>query len=227
MSKKLRGNKKRNLNLISYINPKSPITEQYRLIRTNIQFSSGDREIKTIVVTSAEPDEGKSTTASNLAIVFAQQGKRVLLIDTDLRKPTLHYAFKLNNIQGITTVLTKQTSIEDTISTTDVPNLDVLTSGPIPPDPSLLLNSKSLDKLIEEMQNKYEHIIFDTPPTLAVADSQILANKCDGTILVVKSGKTTKQKALKTKEILIGTKANLLGAILNESDTKSNRQYYY
>nr|WP_207205194.1 CpsD/CapB family tyrosine-protein kinase [Peribacillus sp. TH16] len=223
----MRGKDEKQVNLIAQTNPKSPITEQYRLIRTNIQFSSVDKEIKTIVVTSAEPNDGKSTTAANLAIVLAQEEKKVLLVDADLRKPSIHYAFNLSNIHGLTSVLTKKIDLRKTISNSNVSNLDVLTSGPIPPNPSELLNSKAIETAINELKGIYDYIIFDTPPVLVVTDSQIVANKCDGVIMVVASGKTNKQSAVKAKELIEKTNTALLGVVLNGIESNTSNYYYY
>ncbi|MGW6301706.1 CpsD/CapB family tyrosine-protein kinase [Peribacillus butanolivorans] len=215
------------MNLIALTNPKSPITEQYRIIRTNIQFSSVDKEIKTIVVTSAEPNDGKSTTAANLAIVLAQEEKKVLLVDADLRKPSIHYAFNLSNIHGLTSVLTKKMDLRKTILNSNVLNLDILTSGPIPPNPSELLNSKAMETAINGLKGIYDYIIFDTPPVLLVTDSQIVANKCDGVIMVVASGKTNKQSAVKAKELLEKANTALLGVVLNGMESDTSNYYYY
>ncbi|MCI1590675.1 MAG: CpsD/CapB family tyrosine-protein kinase [Heyndrickxia oleronia] len=214
---------------MAYTHPYLPITEQYRLIRTNILFSSVDKEIKSIMVTSADPAEGKSTTSANLAIVLAQQGKKVLLVDTDLRKSTVHYAFNISNIDGLTTVLTKKIDLDDAISKTHIPNLEILSSGPMPPNPSELLNSDAMGKIMNELKNKYDYIVFDTPPVLVVTDSQILANKCDGIVLVVASGKTRKDRALKTKEILEKANTQILGVVVNgvESSRKETYNQYY
>jgi protein-tyrosine kinase len=177
-------------NIITHLDPRAPISEQYRTIRTNIQFSSVDESIQSLLITSSGPGEGKSTTVANLAIVFAQQGKKVLLIDADLRKPTVHYTFQLNNHIGLTNVLTKQSTIDFSVNKTDIENLFVMSSGPIPPNPAELLGSKAMDEFLEVSLQQFDMVIFDTPPVLAVTDAQILANKCNGTILVVNSGKT-------------------------------------
>jgi capsular exopolysaccharide synthesis family protein len=213
--------------LIAALDPKSPITEQYRTIRTNVQFSSVDREIRSILVTSSGPGEGKSTTVSNLAVIFAQQGKKVLLVDADMRKPTAHYTFNFTNTFGLTNVLTKQTTLFQAAKASEIENLDVLTSGPIPPNPSELLGSKAMEQFFEDAYRDYEVILFDTPPVLAVSDAQILANSCDGTILVVSSGRTEKDQVTKAKELLQSASGKLLGVVLNNKDIKSSNYYYY
>nr|WP_141431171.1 CpsD/CapB family tyrosine-protein kinase [Bacillus sp. 03113] len=209
------------------LDPKSPISEQYRTIRTNIIFSSVDQEMRTILITSAGPEEGKSTTTANLAVVFAQQGKKVLLVDADLRKPTAHYTFNLLNTTGLTSVLTNQTSLVNVFKNTDVNNLYVLTSGPIPPNPSELLGSNAMDRFIEEALREFDLVLFDTPPVLVVSDAQVLANKCDGSVLVVGSGIVEKEAALKTKEVLASSKAKILGVVLNNKKRSKASNYYY
>ena len=213
--------------LLAHNSPKDPVAEQYRTIRTNIQFSGADQEIKSIVLTSTGPGEGKSTTASNLATVYAQQGLRVLLIDADLRKPTAHYTFRLENHVGLTNVLTKQSTLGQAIQTTEVPDLFLLTSGPIPPNPAELLASNNMTELLKEMKEQFDMIVFDTPPVLAVADAQILANQVDGSILVVSSGKTDKEAAVKAKELLLKANAKVLGAVLNNRKMEEGSDYYY
>lgn len=213
--------------LIAKKDPKSPITEQYRTIRTNIQYASVDQAIRSIVVTSSGPMEGKSTTTANLAVVFAQQGKKTLLIDADLRKPTAHYTFQLPNTFGLTSVLTKQAELMDAVHMTDVENLFVLTSGPIPPNPAELLASVSMEYLLKEAYNLYDFILFDTPPVLTVTDAQVLANLADGSILVTSSGTTDRDGAIKAKEILSNAQAKLLGAVLNNKKADKDTHYYY
>jgi protein-tyrosine kinase len=213
--------------LISHIKPKSPISEQYRTIRTNIQFSSVDRDIRSIMVTSSLQGEGKSTTTANLAVVFAQQGKKVLLVDADLRKPTVHYTFRLENHIGLTNVLTKQTTLQLSVQTSDVDNLSILTSGPIPPNPAELLGSGMMEELLAEIYNQFDVVIFDTPPVLPVADAQILANQCHGVVMVVKSGQTNKDAAQKAKELLMAAKGKLLGVVINQREQSDGNYYYY
>ncbi|PAE25860.1 CpsD/CapB family tyrosine-protein kinase [Bacillus sp. 7894-2] len=213
--------------LISKNDPKSPISEQYRTIRTNIQFSSVDEEIRTIMITSSGPGEGKSTTTANLAVVFAQQGKKVLLVDADLRKPTVHYTFNVMNTSGLTSVLTNQMPLKEAVKAIDMKNLFILPSGPIPPNPSELLGSKAMDYFIKTVMDEFDIILFDTPPVLAVTDAQILSNKCQGTILVAGSGKAEKDQLLKTKELLEAAKGKLLGVVLNNKKMKESQHYYY
>jgi protein-tyrosine kinase len=223
-TKKIGSNKR---NLITHFSPRAAISEQYRTIRTNIQFSSVDESIRTILVTSSGPEEGKSTTVANLAVVFAQQGKKVLLIDADLRKPTVHYTFQLDNTIGLTNVLTKQIQLDKAAVTTLVENLSILSSGPIPPNPAELLGSKAMEDMLVAALEQFDIVIFDTPPVLAVTDAQILANRCDGTILVVGSGKTQIEPAMKSKELLLSSKGKLLGVVLNRKNAKDSQYYYY
>jgi capsular exopolysaccharide synthesis family protein len=213
--------------LIASLDPKSPISEQYKTIRTNIQYSSVDKELKTIMVTSSGPAEGKSTTVANLAVVFAQLGKKVLLVDADLRKPTVHRSFGVNNLFGFTTVLTKQATLASSVLDTEEKDLYILTSGPVPPNPAELLSSKSMEQFIEEATEQFDYVLFDTPPLLAVADPQILANKVDGSIFVVYSGKTEIDQAKKAKELLENAKSKLIGVVLNHKEVKNNEYYYY
>lgn len=207
--------------------PKSPVSEQYRTIRTNIQFSTVDNEIRTLMVTSSGPGEGKSTTAANLATVFAQQGNKVLLVDADMRKPTVHYTFSLMNTFGLTTILTKQSDLHASATQIDSSNLYVLPCGPVPPNPAELLSSRSMDEFVEAALNEFDMVIFDSPPVLVVTDAQLLANKCDGTVLVVSSNFTEKENALKAKEQLTASKAKLLGVILNNKKQDKSQYYYY
>lgn len=213
--------------IIADVNPKSPISEAYRTLRTNIDFSNIDEELKTIMLTSAGPAEGKSTTATNLAVVYAQNDRKVLIVDADLRKPTMHHTFNKSNRWGLTNVLTGKTQLSDVISETHVPNLHVLPSGPIPPNPSEILASKRMTVVLGELRNMYDLVIVDTPPALAVADAQIMATKCDGVILVIYAGSTKRDAIVKVKANMDHVKANVIGAVLNNVDRKSGEGYYY
>ncbi|MFE8698114.1 CpsD/CapB family tyrosine-protein kinase [Cytobacillus sp. FJAT-53684] len=214
-------------NLITMTDSRSPVSEQFRTLRTNIQFSAVDSSIRSLMVTSAGPGEGKSTTVANLAVVFAQQEKKVLLIDADMRKPTVHYTFQLHNNLGLTNVLTKQASLSKAVNKTEQDNLFVLTCGPIPPNPAELLGSKAMEEFLSAAYEEFDIILFDTPPILAVTDAQILSNICDGTILVVSSGKTEVEAAAKSKELLLAANGKLLGVVLNQKKVKDSQYYYY
>ncbi|UZD76187.1 CpsD/CapB family tyrosine-protein kinase [Bacillus siamensis] len=207
--------------------PKSINSEQYRTIRTNIEFSSVDTEVKSLLITSAGPEEGKSTTAANLAVVFAQQGKKVLLIDADLRKPTVHFTFKLDNGTGLTSLLLQQIPFQKAVLRAEEANLDILTSGPIPPNPAELLSTGAMRDLLSEASAVYDKVILDTPPVLAVADTKILGSYTDGAIMVISSGKTDKEKAAKAKEALDYCPCKLLGAVMNGKKQTKHADYAY
>jgi len=213
--------------LITNLNPKSPISEQYRTIRTNIQFSSVDEELRSILFTSSGPGEGKSMTTANIAVTYAQQGKNVLLIDADLRKPTVHYTFRLDNLKGLSNVLVGDVLLEEAIHTTSIDHLDVISSGPIPPNPSELLGSRKMRAILERAKQQYDLVIFDTPPVLAVTDAQIMADFVDGAMLVVRSKVTELDAATKAVEALKPAKARLLGTVLNDREKKGSNYYYY
>jgi len=229
MSKKSKRKEQRfSVDLITQMKPKSPISEQYRTIRTNIQFSMVDKNLKTLVCTSSIPAEGKSTTISNLAVTIAQQGQKVLLVDADLRKPTIHQIMEVKNQIGLTNMLTKsETTKKAVLKAPKTANLFILPSGPIPPNPSELLGSKKMENLISTFLEEYDLVLFDTPPVLAVADAQILSGRCDGVILVIRSKQTEKKNLVKAKELLERTKSNLLGTVFNGVDQKEAHYYYY
>ncbi|PZX05931.1 capsular exopolysaccharide synthesis family protein [Psychrobacillus insolitus] len=226
MAKKTKNLKEIARKLIVKTSPKSFVSEQFRGARTNINFSMPDGELKTLLVTSSLPGEGKSTTSANLAYLFAQEGKRVILIDGDMRKPTVHYTFHLTNTIGLSNVLTKKVSVMDALNETDLENLQIITSGPIPPNPAELLTASSMDDMITTLKETYDLIIFDAPPVLSVTDSQILANKSDGTVLVISAGDTDKVSALKAKELLLASKAKIIGTVLNNFKLEKDHHYY-
>ena len=216
-------------NLITVTQPKSPIAEQYRTIRTNIEFMAVDQEIQVILVTSATQGEGKSTTSSNLAVAYAQQGKKVLVVDTDMRRPTVHYTFRVANGLGLSSLLTRQAELEKAILPTKVDNLSILTAGPIPPNPAELLSSRAMERLITQLREQYDVIILDAPPLLQVADSRITSRLTDGVVMVVGCTTSDRQRVLKAKEQLELAEAKILGVVLNrrELTDDSAYQYYY
>lgn len=209
-------------------NPTSIVSEQFRTIRTNIQFSMIDKAVKTISVTSAAPSSGKTTVASNLAGAFAAEDIKVLLVDTDMRKPTVHKVFQVQNHPGLTNLLTNRSlKLDDVVRASYVNNLEYLTCGVVPPNPSELINSKRMSELIQEMEAEYDLIIFDNPPLLAVTDAQIMATKVDGTIVVIPQGEVTKDELHQSAELLEKVNANVLGSVMNKADVDSDTYYYY
>ena len=213
--------------LITITRPSSVIAEQFKTIRTNINFSMIDKELKTISVTSAGPGAGKSTIAANLAVTFAQEGRRVLLVDTDLRKPTVHKTFRISNKAGLTSLLTdRDTPIDDITQYNDIDNLSIITSGPIPTNPAELLSSNRFMLIKSELEKLFDLIIFDLPPVIAVTDAQIVYNKTDGTIFVINKDGAEKEMVLKAKELLEKGNANVLGAIFNRVEVKNDHYYY-
>lgn len=209
---------RRKIKLIPSPNFYNKVLEQYRSIRTNFLSYTKGQEYQTLLICSPNSNEGKSTNAANFAITLSQQGKKVLLIDADLRKPTLHLAFKTDNTFGLCDVLRGNISLNQSISKTDISDLNLLSSGSIPYNSSELLSSHEMTKLIENAKELYDVIIFDTPALLEVADAKILASQCDGTIMVFKWGKTKTDEALEAKKSLESTNAKILGVILNEKD---------
>lgn len=206
--------------------PKSVEAESYRILRTNIMYSSFDKEIKRILVTSSEPGEGKSTTSGNLALAFAQDEKKVILIDCDLRKPSIHKKFRISNNRGLSDVIIDRDKLNKCIQKR-TEYLDVLTAGKIPPNPSEMLGSQAMSGLLDELSNIYDVIVLDSPPVLAVTDAQILSTKVDGTVLVVRAEKTKKDTVLAAKGVLDKVNANILGTVLNGGDKNKDNYYYY
>lgn len=214
-------------NLVTAIDTKSIISEQFRTIRTNISFMTPSTRLKTILITSSIPGEGKSTTAANMGVVFAQEGKKVLLVDGDMRKPTLHHTFKADNETGLSSLLASKHTAAEVIQETFLVGLDLVTSGPIPSNPAELLSSSTLESFLEEVKAQYDVILFDGPPLVSVPDAHVLANRCDGTVLVVHAGIVDRSVALKVKTILKTAQANTLGVVLNNYELPSNQHYYY
>ncbi|MCX7708093.1 MAG: polysaccharide biosynthesis tyrosine autokinase [Anaerolineae bacterium] len=215
--------------LIAWLRTKAPETEAYRTLRTNIQFSSVDKPIRTLLVTSSGPEEGKSTTTANLAVVLAQTGQRVVVVDADLRRPVQHKVFGVPNNTGLTTALLNGDNIhlDGHLQPTEIHNLQVLTSGPIPPNPSELLGSHRMAKLIETLAREADIVLFDSPPVLAVTDAAVLGRQVDGVLLVADAGATREHALASATEELRKTGANVLGVALNRLDARRGGYYYY
>ena len=213
--------------IISYNDPKSVISEQYRAIRTNIEYSNVDQNTKTILVTSSDKNEGKTTTVSNLAVSFANLNKKVLIIDCDLRNPSIHKMFKINNIYGLTDILAKDRAVDKCIQETELENLYVLTAGATPPNPAEILSSEKMKNLIEDLKNIYDYIFIDTPPIGLVTDAGVLSSFTDGVVLVVKSESVEKKYLEETKKKLDAVDARILGAILNSYKSEQKDYNYY
>lgn len=213
--------------LITVTNPRSPVSEAFRALRTNIDFSSVDEKIQVMMITSSGPEEGKSTVTANLAAAYAQSDKRVLLIDGDLRKPTAHKTFSLSNRFGLSSLLSQQNDLNEVIQESGVPNLYLMTSGPIPPNPAEMMASNRMTAILQELRSSFDIILIDTPPLLAVTDAQIVASKSDGVIMVVSYGKVKRDIAVKAKASLDRVGAKMLGVVLNNVKRKASEGYYY
>ncbi|WP_371372125.1 CpsD/CapB family tyrosine-protein kinase [Sporomusa aerivorans] len=212
--------------LIVHEDAKSPVAEAYRTLRTNIQFAKIDGELKVIMFTSAGPGEGKSTTTANTAVAMAQAGKKVIIIDCDLRKPVQHKIFGKRN-RGVTNILVEDRSVEELIQNTEIDNLQVLTSGPIPPNPSELLGSVKMREIINDAKKLADIVIIDAPPTVAVTDACVLASGVDGIVLVLGAGLVRPEMAQKAKELLRNANGHVLGVILNRVEIEEEHAYYY
>lgn len=210
------------------INPKSVGSEAFRTLRTNLQYTSPDSQLRTVLITSAAPGEGKSVISSNLAVSLAQVGKNIILIDCDLRKPVAHKIFGLNNAEGLTNILTGQADYKDVIQKSAAPGLSVITSGPIPPNPAELLQSQNMRKLLAQLNGECDQIILDVAPVLPVADAMILAPYSDGIVMVVAVNQVSKDFLLQAKDLLENTNTKILGVVLNRVEySKTGEQYYY
>lgn len=203
--------------LITLRDPGSLAAEAYRTLRTNIQFSSLDRPLKTLLITSTDPDEGKSVTLANLAVTMAQAEQRVLMVDCDLRRPSLHTIFGLTNEQGLTSAILDQGAGELPIQATTVPGLSLLASGPLPPRPADLLGSRRMGVMLERLHAEADIILIDTPPVVAVTDAAVLAPKADGVLLVLQAGHTRRDRAREARQILEKVKAHIVGVVLNNA----------
>jgi capsular exopolysaccharide synthesis family protein len=214
--------------LITVADPRSPVSEAYRTLRTNLDFSSLDKPIKTMLVTSAGPEEGKSTVLANLAVTTAQTGRKVILVDCDLRRPSLHDIFDLKNDRGLTTMVVNDAAMESPpLQDTDVQGLQLVSSGPLPPNPSELLGSRRMEEIIAALLERADVVLFDAPPVVAVTDAAVLSTKVDGVLLVINAGGTKRDYARAAKARLEKVNANLLGAVLNNVKFDVSLHRYY
>ncbi|WP_224365033.1 GumC family protein [Hyalangium versicolor] len=218
-----KGENPRERDLYVHRQPKSSVAECCRAIRTNLLFMSPDKPFKTLVVTSSGPQEGKSTTCIFLGVAMAQSGNRVLLLDTDMRRPRLHKAFGVPNDVGISSLVVGEGSLDTAVKSTEVPNLFVLPCGPIPPNPAELLHTQAFGELLKAASGKFDRIILDSPPLNAVSDSAVLATQTDGVVLVLRAAKTNRESARRALRSLADVQAQMYGAILNDLDVTDAR----
>jgi capsular exopolysaccharide synthesis family protein len=214
--------------LVTITTPRSPISEAYRSLRTNLEFSSLDKPLKTMVVTSPGPEEGKSTTLANLAVSLAQAEKKVILVDCDLRRPAQHQIFGLTNAVGLTTMVVDDEVMTDPpLQETQAPGLWLLSSGPLPPNPSELLGSRRMEEIIGVLSQRADIVLFDAPPIIAVTDAAVLSSKVDGVLLVINAGGTKRDHAQRAKALLEKVNAHLVGAVLNNVKMDASLHRYY
>lgn len=218
------------LNLIAHNDLKNPATEAYRVIRTSIQFAQAGKELKTLAVTSCTPNEGKSMTIANLAVVLTQAGKSVLLLDCDMRNPTVHKNFNLSNKVGLSSCISMGTALSDAVQKTSIEGLYALTGGVIPPNPSELLGSEQMKNVLQRAKEQYDYVLIDTPPVMPVTDALIVSRFVDGMILVIASAEVKVEMARDVKKQLQHAGANILGVVLNKVRSEHHGYgygYYY
>lgn len=218
------------LNLVTQNDPKNPGAEAYRVIRTGIQFAQAGKELQTIALTSCTPNEGKSTTIANLAVVLTQAGKSVLLIDCDMRNPTVHKNFNLSNKVGLSSCISMGTALSDAVQKTSIEGLYALTGGVIPPNPSELLGSEQMKNVLQRAKEQYDYVLIDTPPVMPVTDALIVSRFVDGMILVIASAEVKVEMARDVKNQLVNAGANILGVVLNKVRSEHHGYgygYYY
>lgn len=218
------------LNLVKQNDPKNPGAEAYRVIRTGIQFAQAGKELQTIALTSCTPNEGKSTTIANLAVVLTQAGKSVLLIDCDMRNPTVHKNFNLSNKVGLSSCISMGTALSDAVQKTSIEGLYALTGGVIPPNPSELIGSEQMKNVLQRAKEQYDYVLIDTPPVMPVTDALIVGRFVDGMILVIASAEVKVEMARDVKNQLVNAGANILGVVLNKVRSEHHGYgygYYY
>jgi capsular exopolysaccharide synthesis family protein len=205
----------------------SPHAEAYRVLRTNLLFSRKDEKLNSIAIVSAGAGEGKSTTVMNLATVFAQNGSRVVVVDSDLRRPTLHKMLRVTNSLGLTNYLLKQNTLEQVIQTTSLPTLDFLASGKLPSSSMGILSSSQMKSLITELKRRYDFVFFDSPPIMGVSDGSILASEVDLTMQVIQYRRYPQPMNIRAKQMIEKVGGNLLGIVLNNINMSQDESYYY
>jgi capsular exopolysaccharide synthesis family protein len=214
--------------LVTLSRPQSQMSESYRALRTSLLLSNLGAPPKVIMITSALPQEGKTTTSMNSAVVLAQKGVRVLLIDADLRRPSIHKNLGMGPHAGLSNALTGSATLEEaTTHTSILSNLDVLTAGTPPPNPAELLASTNMRDLLAQLREQYDHIVIDTPPSLSVTDAVVLSPRADAVVLVIRSSQTTKQALRRSRDLLTSVNAKVVGVLLNAVDLSSPDYYYY
>lgn len=213
--------------LVMVSEPKSPISEAFRAMRTNIQYVNYERQLKVIMVTSAGPSAGKTFVVSNLAVSLAEAGHRVMLICCDMRRPSIHELFRLSNTVGLSTVLVGKKSLEECLKNSGKRNLQILTSGPLPPNPSELIGSRRMNELLARAKSMADFVLIDTPPVLAVSDAAVLAPRSDGVLVVCGMGIAKRDDARKAHDLLLQVKSNLIGVVLNYMEEARSYGYYY
>ncbi|NCF65022.1 MAG: polysaccharide biosynthesis tyrosine autokinase [Chloroflexi bacterium] len=214
------------MNLITLTDPRSPVSEAYRTLRTNLSFYSLDNPIRSLVVTSPAADEGKNQLVANLAVTMAQSGRRTVLVDCDLRRPSLHSFFDLESEPGLTDRLLSEVD-ELPLQQTSIENLFLLASGPKPPNPADMLGTKKIDEIIATLVEQFDIVLFDTPPVIAVTDAAVLGVKVDGALLVINAGKTRRDQAERAKELLEKARVRIIGAALTNAPRDSGGAGYY
>jgi len=213
--------------LVMVSEPKSPISESFRALRTNIQYVNYERQLKVIMVTSAGPSAGKTFVVSNLAVSLAEAGHRVILVCCDMRRPSIHELFRLGNTEGLSTVLVGKKTLEECLKNSGKRNLQILTSGPLPPNPSELIGSRRMNELLARAKSLADFVLIDTPPVLAVSDAAVLAPRSDGVMVVCGMGIAKRDDARKAHDLLLQVKSNLIGVVLNYMEEARSYGYYY
>jgi capsular exopolysaccharide synthesis family protein len=205
-------------NLITLTDPRSPAAEAYRTLRTNLTFAALDKPIETLIVTSAAPDEEKSTVIANLAVTMAQSERRTILVDADMRRPGLHEIFGVANDRGLTTMIVEETAIDDpSLIDVGVENLWLVPSGPLPPNPADILGSRKMEKAIAAFKSRADIVLFDAPPIVSVTDAAVLGTKVDGVLLVVCAGRTRREHIQRAKDVLERVHVRIVGAMLKDA----------